>query len=130
MASERQIAANRANAQKSTGPTTLAGKLKSGRNALKHGLSCPLRSVTSAKARGIAQLLAGENPSDDKLAVAVEFAQAQLELQQIRAERAGLLAKIDINRGDPHELRRLVSYDRYERYAHTRRRRALGRFEQ
>jgi hypothetical protein len=90
----------------------------------------PIAWVTSAKARAIAQLLAGENPTEDKLAVAVEFAQAELELKQIRAERAGLLAKIDINRGDPNELRRLVAFDRYERYAHTRRRRVLGRFEQ
>lgn len=60
----------------------------------------------------------------------MEFTQAQLELKQIRAERAGLLAKIDIDRGDPHELRRLMAFDRYKRYAHTKRRRVLGRFEQ
>jgi hypothetical protein len=39
MASEKQIAANRANAEKSTGPRTAAGKLKSSRNAFRHGLS-------------------------------------------------------------------------------------------
>jgi hypothetical protein len=38
MASEAQIAANRANAQRSTGPTSEAGKAASARNALKHGL--------------------------------------------------------------------------------------------
>jgi len=36
--SERKLAANRANAQLSTGPRTLQGKAKSSRNALKHGL--------------------------------------------------------------------------------------------
>jgi hypothetical protein len=52
MATEKQIAANRANAQKSTGPKTAAGKLTSSRNAYRHGLSSPLRldPVTSAKA--------------------------------------------------------------------------------
>ena len=39
MASDKQIAANRRNAQKSTGPKTLAGKLKCRRNALRHGLT-------------------------------------------------------------------------------------------
>jgi hypothetical protein len=39
MASSRQIAANRANAQKSTGPRTANGKDQSSRNAIKHGLT-------------------------------------------------------------------------------------------
>lgn len=37
--SEAQLAANRANAQLSTGPRTSAGKVKSSQNALKHGLT-------------------------------------------------------------------------------------------
>lgn len=36
--SEKQLAANRKNAQKSTGPRTTAGKAKSARNAVTHGL--------------------------------------------------------------------------------------------
>ena len=39
MTSERQIAANRINGIKSHGPTSLDGKLRSRRNALKHGLT-------------------------------------------------------------------------------------------
>jgi hypothetical protein len=39
MATEKQIEANKRNAQKSTGPTTEVGRSKSSRNALKHGLT-------------------------------------------------------------------------------------------
>jgi len=39
MATDEQIAANRANALKSTGPRSLAGKERSSQNAVKHGLT-------------------------------------------------------------------------------------------
>jgi len=38
MTSEKKIAANRKNAQRSTGPKTAEGKAKSSKNALKHGI--------------------------------------------------------------------------------------------
>ena len=47
MASERQIAANRRNAQKSTGPTSGSGKKRSSKNAYRHGLSLPMCHVGS-----------------------------------------------------------------------------------
>ncbi|WP_406857189.1 hypothetical protein ABEG18_06040 [Alsobacter sp. KACC 23698] len=42
MTSERQIAANRRNAQKSTGPRSAAGKMRSRLNARRHGLTAVL----------------------------------------------------------------------------------------
>ena len=43
MATVKQIAANRRNAQKSTGPSTALGKQKSRFNALKHGMTAEIR---------------------------------------------------------------------------------------
>jgi hypothetical protein len=45
MATEKQIAANRRNALKSTGPKTLRGKQNSSRNALKHGVFSKYRQT-------------------------------------------------------------------------------------
>ena len=130
MPSEKQLAANRANAQRSTGPRTAVGKMRSSRNAFRHGLSGPLPfdSMTSAKVDAIAQALIGEEASTDVSASAAEFARAQFEVQRIRATRTELLAKIDLDQDNTQELRRLVALDRYERYANTRRRRASHKF--
>jgi hypothetical protein len=97
MATEKQIAANRANAQKSTGPKTAAGRLKSSRNALRHGLSVPLSlSMTTAKADALARVLASDQADVDQLAAATEVAHAQMELLRIRAVRAEMTAQVDL----------------------------------
>jgi hypothetical protein len=126
MASERQIAANRANAQKSTGPKTVAGRLKSSRNAFRHGLSAQLRLDSEGLKRvdAIARLLVGSSVDGKQHIAANEMAQAQLELSRIRAVRANILAGLDLASGNLQMLRHLAALDRYERYAHTRRRRA------
>jgi hypothetical protein len=87
-----------------------------------------LDPATSAKADAITQALMGEDPNEEKLRSAAEFAAAQLRLQRIRSVRADSIAKVDIHRPDLHEMRRLVALDRYERYAHTKRRRAAVKF--
>jgi hypothetical protein len=78
LATEKQIAANRANAKKSTGPRTLAGKLKSSRNAYRHGLSSPsrLQSIMSAQTEVIVSALIGVDQNEEKLLAAAEFAAA------------------------------------------------------
>jgi hypothetical protein len=126
MATEKQIAANRENAKRSTGPKTVAGRLKSSRNAYRHGFSSPLPfdPATLAKVDAFAHALAGKEANEANFISASEFAEAQLELVRIRSTRTALNSKIEFVETDKQELRRLLALDRYERYAHTKRRRA------
>jgi hypothetical protein len=128
MATERQIAANRANAFHSTGPKTAAGKLKSSRNSYRHGLSGQLPlDPTSAKIDSIVRGLVGENAGEDQLMLASDFAHAQVKLLRIRSIRTKQLASRDLNDFPIKELKRLAALDRYERYALTKRRRASSK---
>src|SRR3954447_17446262 len=131
MATAKQIAANRANAQRSTGPTTAMGKATSSRNAYRHGLSSPLPlgQATWSEVAAIAPLVAPENASADELSWASDFANAQLELWRIRKVRSKILMELDVAAVDGRPWQRLASIDRYERYAHTRRRRAALNLE-
>jgi hypothetical protein len=129
MATERQIAANRTNAQKSTGPKTRAGLLKSSRNAFRHGLSLALLDEeASALADAIARALTTGH-SEQRMLAANELAQAQLQLQRVRAARAELMAKVDAAPTSMETLKRLVALDRYERFADTKRRRAARKLQ-
>jgi len=112
MASERQIAANQANAKRSTGPQTEAGKLKSSRNAFKHGLSRPLLRPSS-------------NLSDDRLSPDLtDIARSQLELSRIRRVRTELIAAL-LQVPDPHLIKQLRGLGRYERAARAKRKKAM-----
>jgi len=95
----------------------LFGKLRSSRNAYRHGLSGPLwlDPETSAKGDALALAVAGKDAREDRKASAAEFARARA----IRAER---LAKVDLNDYNIEELQ--PASDRYECYACTKRRRA------
>src|SRR5437016_6051060 len=131
MASAKQIAANRANAQRSTGPKTALGKRKSSRNSFRHGLSwpLPLDLATSSKVNALARALTPRDAGEAEWTSAVEFAAAQIELVRIRTIRTELLRVVDISHLDTQKLQQQrASLDRYERYAHTRRRRASLKF--
>jgi hypothetical protein len=68
-----------------------------------------------------------QGADEEKLMAASELAEAQMELLRIRAVRAEMLAAVDMASGVPQELGRLLALDRYERFAHTRRRRASSK---
>src|SRR5580658_10458465 len=58
MATAKQVAASRANGQKSHGPTTTEGKAKSRFNALKHGIHAETQIMFDETAADLAELAA------------------------------------------------------------------------
>jgi hypothetical protein len=95
MASERQLAANRANARKSTGPRSASGKKRASRNALKHGLNTPMSGAAFAQeTEALARQIAG-NPKDRlRMLAARDAAAAQLELARVQRVVVALIERI------------------------------------
>ena len=94
MASERQIAANRRNARKSTGPRSGAGRKRASRNAYRHGLTLNITS-TAAFAKQLDKLvrkIAG-NTEAIVLERARAIAQAELDLARVRRAKVSLIER-------------------------------------
>jgi hypothetical protein len=125
MATAKQIAANRRNSQRSTGPRTAAGKEISSRNALRHGLSLPqeMDAATLATIDELTKAIACGLYNNQKLTIA-EAASAVSELMRVQKVRKAVLANMDFTIATPEDLQRLVALDRYESRARTKRRRA------
>ena len=93
MASDKQIAANRRNAMRSTGPRTRSGKARSRANSLRHGLLSKvlvdpaLANETDQLARRIAQ----EHGKPDDCFESRTIAEAELIILSARAVRVQLL---------------------------------------
>jgi hypothetical protein len=97
VASERQIAANRRNAQKSTGPRSAAGKRRVRRNAYRHGLG----GADSLFGRGeerefetFARSIAGDHAGLLALSVARDVARAEFLLARIRRVKVALINRV------------------------------------
>jgi len=86
---ERRLRANRANARRSTGPTSAAGKARAAQNARRHGLS---QDVLADPALGqdveeLAQRIAHEANRPDLIDLARRVAKAQMDVQRVRQLR-------------------------------------------
>jgi hypothetical protein len=95
MASERQIAANRRNASKSTGPRTEAGKKRASHNALRHGMASQnLRAREAERIERLARQIAGDSQNPIVLELARSAAAAEFDMSRGRQTRAALIARV------------------------------------
>jgi hypothetical protein len=98
MASERQIAANRRNARKSSGPRSSAGKERASRNAYRHGLSARVAPSAEFAKRieKLARKIAGDTTDEVILEYAHTAAQAQFDLAGVRQVRVALMQRMAV----------------------------------
>jgi hypothetical protein len=96
VATERQIAANRRNAKKSTGPRSSAAKKRTSRNAYRHGLTLSLTSsaVLAKRLDALARKIAGNSKSEIILEHARAAAQAELDLARVRQVKIALIKNV------------------------------------
>ena len=111
MTSPAKIAANRRNAQRSTGPRTAAGKARARRNAFRHGLATPasLDHVAMDRIDELIVALTRDFPSELELELVMLAAEAQAEIERVRQVKVTL-----VNRAYRHlrrERGRLLSAD-------------------
>lgn len=107
MPSSRKIAANRANARRSTGPRTTTGRLRASLNALKHGLAVPSSAHPALQhdIDHLARVLAGEAQDDPVVMVrARRVAEAAIDVQRARRARLDLLRGWDLSTGVPRRI--------------------------
>jgi len=99
MATEKQILANRKNARSSTGPRTVAGKMRSRMNARRHGLAALLEGVFAERWLGVQAL-------SDRLSQ-IEAARLRLHREIRQSLKKGEVEKVTMG------LCRLSALDRY-----------------
>ena len=95
MATERQIAANRANANRSTGPRSRAGRKRAGGNATVHGLTANLvfSTALAEQVEKLAREIAGSAADAILLRYARDAATAEIDLARVRRIKVALIER-------------------------------------
>jgi hypothetical protein len=126
MASERQVAANRRNAQKSTGPHSRAGKKRASANSYRHGLSIGTASTRefTASVDALAREIAGERASPALVELARAAAIAEFDLARVRRAKVALINRMtafgELDAFDPFTSWRCIKYMLNRRYGSRR----------
>jgi hypothetical protein len=128
MTSPAKIAANRRNAQKSTGPKTAAGKARSAQNARKHGLCVSVWRDPEMRREieNFAAVLAGEGAGPRRREDATRVAATHLAVLRARETRNQILSM----QSDMKEIvDRLWAVQRHHEEAFGKRKSAIRRYD-
>ena len=132
MPSDQQVAANKKNAKKSTGPRSKTGRAISRRNALRHGLAINVRADPAVHddIERLAKVLSPSDDAQDRSENVRAAAEAQFDLLRIRRIRAWLFETLYFGKPATSDslaklTDELARLERYERRAFSRRRCAL-----
>ena len=93
MTTQKQIEANRANARRSTGPKSAAGKRRSRKNAYRHGFAAMSSAEFAQEVDRRAQEIAGGQKDPITLEYARQVADADVSLQRVRQSRAAWIQR-------------------------------------
>ena len=131
MPSDRKIAANQQNSQRSTGPRTALAKKRIRRNALRHGLAATIVNAPEipTETDRLAQAICGSDAGPAQREQAQIIAECELLLLRVRAARVGIFEDISSRVPDAKScLERLMRLERYERRVLSRRQYAIRAF--
>jgi hypothetical protein len=132
MSSAAKKAANRRNAQKSTGPRSAAGKGRTRYNALQHGLSIPaaLDPTAADRVKELMHALDQVSTGYGEYDCAKLAAEAQVDIERVRQAKVAIVNKAAQRQGSPDipvtqqaalgfasQTKSLARLERYERRA-------------
>jgi hypothetical protein len=124
----RKIESNTRNASRSTDPRTMAGKLCSRKNALRHGLAAPIEQSDGID--DLAAILAEGDEGCCRTQQSRVIAECHFDLQRIQAARYDVLLMVEnFDIGNSVDLERALvameKINRYETSTLSKRRRVL-----